>query len=210
MQTNLFQEHKLSGEYQDHELGNTCIREYPSAFTSAQASTLFTSLQSSIPWQQVSIRIAGKTIEVPRLQCWMGNKNCIYGYSGTRLQPQFWQTDVLAIRQRVQQLAGKSFNSVLLNYYRTGQDSVAWHADNERELGPDPIIASVSFGAERYLQLKPSHRTGKLAYRILLRHGSVLVMGKGMQINWLHQLPKVRDLNLPRINLTFREVQQYS
>ncbi len=207
MQTNLFEEQGLEDDYQDHDLGNAWIREYPAAFNSAQASTFLESLQSLIPWQQTSIRIAGKLIAVPRLQCWMGDENAFYGYSGMRLQPQQWQADVLAIRQRVQELSGCEFNSVLLNYYRSGKDSVAWHSDNEIELGPDPLIASVSFGAQRYLQFKPKGHTAKLNYRILLRHGSVLVMGKGLQINWLHQLPKVKDLNIPRINLTFRNVQ---
>lgn len=207
MQTNLFEKPGLPDDYQDHDLGNAWIREYPAAFASAQASNFLTSLQSSIAWEQTSIRIAGKLMPVPRLQSWMGDQNAIYGYSGMRLHPQPWQADVLIIRQRVQQLAGTEFNSVLLNYYRTGQDSVAWHADSERELGPDPIIASVSFGAQRYLQLKPRGNAAKSTYRILMHHGSVLVMGKGLQINWLHQLPKVTGLNAPRINLTFRKVQ---
>lgn len=206
MQTSFFQDCEQPEQFQDHDLGNASIREYPQAFSYGQANTLLSALQTTIPWQQRAIRIAGKLINTPRLQCWMGDKDSRYGYSGIRLQPVPWQPDVLAIRHRVQQLAGTEFNSVLLNYYRNGQDSVAWHADNEAELGADPVIASVSFGAERLFQLKARRKSDDRNYRILLRHGSVLVMGKGLQINWLHQLPKVQGLEIPRINLTFRQI----
>lgn len=206
MQTSLFHDSEDSAHCLDHDLGNASIREYPRAFSDNEANALLCTLQSTIPWQQAAIRIAGKMVEVPRLQCWMGDRQSRYGYSGMRLVPVEWQADVLGIRQRVQELAGTEFNSVLLNYYRSGKDSVSWHADNEPELGPDPMIASVSLGAERYFQLKSRHQCGRDRYQILLRHGSVLLLGKGLQINWLHQLPKVQGLDLPRINLTFRQI----
>ena len=163
-------------------------------------------LLAEIPWQQDSIRIAGRLIAVPRLQCWMGDASSRYGYSGIRLQPVGWQETVLFIRHRVQDLVAMEFNSVLLNYYRNGQDSVAWHADDEKELGPDPLIASVSLGAERPFQLKSKMPGSYSNYRLLLQSGSILLMGKGMQINWLHQLPKVKNMSQPRINLTFRNI----
>lgn len=206
MQTSFFQDNEDLDQFQDHNLGNASFREYPQAMGHEQASALLCTLQATIPWQQTTIRMAGKMIEVPRLQCWMGDRQSRYGYSGMRLLPVAWQADVLTIRHRVQELAGTDFNSVLLNYYRNGQDSVAWHADDEPELGPDPVIASLSLGAERFFQLKSKYKGASEKYRILLRHGSVLVMGKGMQINWLHQLPKVQGLDLPRINLTFRQI----
>ncbi len=206
MQTSLFLQPGNIDQCQLHVLGDAEIHEFPQAFPESEASTLLTGLLRDIPWRQEALRIAGKRINVPRLQCWMGDRSSLYGYSGMHLLPIPWHTIVLTIRQRVQALAGIEFNSVLLNYYRGGKDSVAWHADNEPELGTDPIIASVSFGAERYFQLKPKQRGTANNYRLLLRHGSVLVMGKGLQSKWLHQLPKVEGLDQPRINLTFRQI----
>lgn len=193
-------------QFQDHNLGSAIIREFPQAFEHQAADRLLGRLLTEIPWQQDSIRIAGRLIDVPRLQCWMGDAGSRYGYSGIRLQPASWHETVLSIRHRVQDLAAMEFNSVLLNYYRNGQDSVAWHADDEKELGPDPLIASVSLGAERPFQLKPKIPGSSSNYRLLLQSGSLLLMGKGLQINWLHQLPKVKNLNTPRINLTFRNI----
>ena len=206
MQTSLFLKPGNIDQCQLHALGDAEIHEFPQAFPESEASTLLSGLLRDIPWRQEALHIAGKRINVPRLQCWMGDRSSLYGYSGMRLLPIPWHTTVLTIRQRVQALAGIEFNSVLLNYYRDGKDSVAWHADNEPELGTDPIIASVSFGAERYFQLKPKQRGTANNYRLLLRHGSVLVMGKGLQSKWLHQLPKVEGLDQPRINLTFRQI----
>lgn len=206
MQTSLFEASCDQEQFQVHDLQGAIIREFPQAFACADADALLAGLMLDIPWQQGALRIAGRLIDVPRLQCWMGDKDSHYGYSGMRLRPAPWHPAVLNIRHRVQTLSGLEFNSVLLNYYRNGRDSVAWHADNEIELGHDPVIASVSFGAERYFQLKPRHRGAGGNYRLLLRHGSLLVMGKGLQNNWLHQLPKVPGLELPRINLTFRQI----
>ena len=164
------------------------------------------SLVTNIPWRQDMLMIAGKEIPVPRLQCWMGNPRARYGYSGLQLTPIGWSDNVLSIRRSVQSLTGIKFNSVLLNYYRDGRDSVSWHSDDEPELGLKPIIASVSFGAERIFQLRHKIRKDLPKYCIVLRNGSVLLMGDTLQSNWIHQLPKVRGLSGPRINLTFRNV----
>jgi len=164
------------------------------------------SLVTNIPWRQDMLMIAGKEIPVPRLQCWMGNPRARYGYSGLQLTPIGWSDNVLSIRRSVQSLTGIKFNSVLLNYYRDGKDSVSWHSDDEPELGLKPIIASVSFGAERIFQLRHKIRKDLPKYCIVLRNGSVLLMGDTLQSNWIHQLPKVRGLSEPRINLTFRNV----
>lgn len=210
MQTNLFEVIQDSEHCEKHALGAAIIREFPRAFSQEQAELLLQSLLESINWRQESLRIGGRIVPVPRLQCWMGDKNSRYGYSGMRLKPTPWTSDVQGIRDRVEQLASCTFNSVLLNLYRDGQDSVAWHADDESELGRDPVIASVSFGAERPFQLKPKTNanigTRNESYKIILNHGSVLIMGPGLQANWQHQLPKVRGLQKPRINLTFRNI----
>jgi alkylated DNA repair dioxygenase AlkB len=194
----------------EHQLGDASISEFPNAFDREEADSLLQSLLNKIQWQQDYLKIAGKTVAVPRLQCWMGDKESNYGYSGIRLEPVAWQNDVQIIRERVETFCGRRFNSVLLNYYRNGNDSVAWHADDEVELGKNPIIASVSFGSERSFQLKPkhaaNHTTKKGKFSMVLGHGSLIVMGAGLQENWIHQIAKVKDLLEPRINLTFRNI----
>jgi len=205
MQPDLF--HQSSNlPFIDHDLGDACIREYPQLFSPDRADELLKLLLAQIPWQQDSIRIAGKRIPVPRLQCWMGDRGSSYGYSGIRLEPVSWQPPITEIRQKIEALGHADFNSVLLNYYRDGQDSVAWHADDEPELGANPVIASLSLGAERKFQLRHKRDKGRDRYHMLLRNGSVLIMGKTLQNNWLHQLPKETTLRSPRINLTFRQV----
>ena len=205
MQPDLFQQ---SSElpFTDHDLGDAWIREYHQLFSPECADELLRVLLAQIPWQQDSIRIAGKRIPVPRLQCWMGDRGSHYAYSGIHLEPVPWQLPITAIRDQIQALGHADFNSVLLNYYRDGQDSVAWHADDEPELGANPVIASLSLGAERKFQLRHKRDKGRDRYHMLLRNGSVLIMGKTLQNNWLHQLPKETTLRSPRINLTFRQV----
>jgi alkylated DNA repair dioxygenase AlkB len=122
------------------------------------------------------------------------------------LRPCAWTAQLLEIRSRVESLSGARFNAVLLNYYRDGNDSVAWHADDEPELGPAPIVASASFGASRPFELKHRRRSDLDKVRMILHDGSLIVMGKTLQSNWIHQLPKVRSLDSPRINLTFRRI----
>ena len=140
------------------------------------------------------------------MQCWVGDRGSNYGYSGIRLDPKPWTGTVLMIKERVESLTKEQFNSVLLNYYRDGQDSVSWHADDEKELGRYPIIASVSFGAHRKFQFRPKAKDDKRRFQIELRHGSVLLMGETLQNKWLHQLPKISGLEESRVNLTFRKI----
>ena len=113
----------------------------------------------------------------------------------------------MRIKARLEQLCEHSFNSVLLNYYRDGSDSVSWHADEETELGPNPIVASVSLGAERTLEFKPKFNLTTPKKQIMLGNGSILIMGKTIQNNWLHKLPKISETIDPRISLTFRNHQ---
>lgn len=176
------------------------------AFEPAEASELLQTLLAEIRWRQDSLWIAGREIPVPRLQCWMGDAGSLYGYSGMRLKPEPWTDPVRRIRDRVQALSGLQFNSVLLNLYRDGQDSVSWHADDETELGRDPVIASVSLGAVRRFEMKHKHDKSMEKRRIELPHGSLLIMGKGIQNKWMHQIPKQNSITEPRINLTFRTI----
>jgi len=122
------------------------------------------------------------------------------------MQPTGWATCLAPLRERVEDLAGCNFNSVLLNLYRSGEDGVSWHADDEAELGLWPVIASVSLGAERQFQFKPKTPASRCSHRFVLPAGSLLLMGEGIQNRWLHQLTKVKDLKEPRINLTFRRI----
>ncbi|MBT8145258.1 MAG: alpha-ketoglutarate-dependent dioxygenase AlkB [Gammaproteobacteria bacterium] len=186
------------------DLGDAELYEYQQAFSTEESKRYFSSLIENVNWQNASIRIAGRLIPIPRLQCWVADSGLSYSYSGITMQPQRWSEELLQIRSRVEALADQPFNAVLINLYRDGNDSVAWHADDEPELGCNPVVASVSFGASRPFDLK--HRSNDSKRRLILSDGSVLVMGKTLQNNWLHQLPKVKTLQDPRINLTFRRI----
>ncbi len=210
MQAELFYQDADPGRYEDIALEGALLRLWPKAFSPAESTELLKGLLKLIPWRQETLWIAGQERLVPRLQCWMGDHGSLYGYSGMRLEPEPWSDSVLSIRNRVESLISQRFNSVLLNLYRSGQDSVSWHADDEAELGSDPLIASVSFGVERTFELKPKRDKSLSKRKIVLPNGSVLLMGKGCQDKWLHQLPKVQDLNEPRINLTFRNIKPAS
>jgi len=149
------------------------------------------------------MKFGGKEVLVPRLQAWYGDTTTDYRYSGLRFTPLPWTPVLLDIKAEIESNFGMHFNSVLLNYYRNGQDSVAWHSDKEAALGPDPLIASVSLGIERKFDLK--RRDGnKQKISLGLADGSLLIMGRGLQQHWSHQIPKQPWITQPRINLTFR------
>lgn len=185
-------------------LTNGRLLWWPNAFE-AQADLWLAQLQHNIPWQQHSLQMFGRNIAEPRLSCWMGER--AYRYSGKTRQPEPWQPLVRDICQRVSTICQQPFNGVLLNYYRHGQDSMGWHSDNERELGTNPTIASVSLGASRRFLLRRKEHNKYVEQRELcLSHGSLLVMAGEMQHHWQHALPKMAACVEPRINLTFRYV----
>ena len=182
-------------------------------FTTREAAALYSALEETSPWRQDKIRIAGRTVDVPRLQCWMGEPHCRYAYSGIPLTPEPWIQPAKIILERINDVLHEQFNCALLNCYRSGQDSVAWHADDEPQLGTSPRIASVSLGATRRFTLKrkPLASLSKteldLRHRLELSNGSLLLMEPGVQERWLHQIPKTsRDIG-PSINLTFRRIE---
>lgn len=174
-------------------------------FSPGEAEHLFLRLQESLQWSQAQIRIQGRVLPIPRLQAWYGDPGTGYGYSGIRLEPLPWTPELQQIRERLAELCRIDFNSVLCNLYRNGQDSVSWHADNEAELGINPVIASVSLGATRRFQLKPRRGAGD-TLNLDLPHNSLLIMGGVLQHHWIHQVPKTRQPVGPRINLTFRRI----
>jgi alkylated DNA repair dioxygenase AlkB len=164
------------------------------------AGGLFEQLQRTIDWRQEIATVMGRRLPIPRLTAWHGQAG--YVYSGIRMAPAPWTPPLLELKDIAEALAGQPFNSVLLNLYRHGRDSVSWHADNEPGLGKNPVIASISLGAERRFQLK-HRRTGE-RLSVNLPHGSCLIMAGATQHHWLHQLPKTAQAIGPRINLTFR------
>lgn len=184
------------------DLPHSDIYYHPHVFDHATSDQLFTQLQKEIQWRQDSITIFGKTHLQPRLIAWYGDKN--YTYSGLTMHRNDWLDFLLYIKAKIEPLANHQFNSVLLNYYRNGQDSMGWHSDNEPELGKNPVIASVSFGGVRRFMLKSRDKKNPAKTEINLTDGSLLVMGGETQHYWLHQIPKTTKLVAPRINLTFR------
>lgn len=187
------------------DLPDAEIEYYPNFFSEFEANALFQKLLTEIPWQQDDITIFGKTYKQPRLTAFFGNEGKPYSYSNITMQPHTWSELLLNIKSEVEKTTGHSFSSVLLNLYRDGKDSNGWHADNEKELGQNPVIASVSFGEKRIFQLK--HNTRKeLKQTIELENGSLLLMKGTTQQYWKHQIPKTSKTIKQRINLTFRTV----
>ena len=173
-----------------------------------RADELFGRLRRDTPWTQQSLVMYGREVKEPRLTAWYGDPTSSYVYSGVHHAPLPWTDDLRDLRCLVEARIGESFNSVHLNYYRDGEDSVAWHADDERELGDRPVIASLSFGATRVFQLKHTEREDLERVDIDLPAGSLLVMAGDCQRWWRHQVPKRRPRSRigGRINLTFRRV----
>ena len=182
------------------------LQYHPLLFDPQEQSLLMNALQEEIPWKQEHIKLFGKTHPTPRLTAWHGDTHCVYKYSGVVNQPFPWTPSLLTIKTRIESLSnGATFNCVLLNFYRDGSDKMGWHSDDEKELGPNPSIASVSFGATRRFDFK--HKTeANTKFSIHLESGSLLLMQGDMQHHWLHQIPAQKRIQEPRINLTFRYI----
>ena len=170
-----------------------------------EAAALFARLSAEIEWEQHELQMFGRRVRAPRLSAWYGDRGADYSYSGVRLSARDWLAPLRAIKNTVEELGNSAFNSVLLNCYRQGSDSMGWHSDDEPELGSDPVIASVSFGAERVFRLRHRGERG-LTHRLTLPDASVLLMTGSTQRCWQHSLPKTRSDCGRRINLTFRAV----
>ncbi|RAJ16768.1 alpha-ketoglutarate-dependent dioxygenase AlkB family protein [Olleya aquimaris] len=181
------------------------ISYFPNFFNQEEANQFYKVLLNDIPWQQDDITIFGKTYAQPRLTALFADNNKPYSYSNITMHPHVFNSALSEIKQRVEQHVEKTFTTCLANLYRDGQDSNGWHADNEKELGKNPTIASVSFGEARYFNLK--HRNKNLKHKLLLEHGSLLLMKGETQHHWLHQIAKTKKVVKPRINLTFRVIK---
>ena len=179
---------------------------YPNVFSEQESLLFFNTLKVDVKWQQDKITVFGKTYDQPRLTALYANNSMPYSYSKIKMQPHTFSADLLNIKQKVESFCKVEFTSCLLNFYRSGLDSNGWHADNEKELGKHPIIASVSLGAPRVFHLK--HRNDKsLKHKLTLEPGSLLLMQGQTQHNWLHQIPKTKKRIGERINLTFRIIK---
>ncbi|BDS07785.1 DNA methylase [Oceaniferula spumae] len=174
-------------------------------FSPDQADRYLHNLLADIPWKHDEARMFGKHIITARKVAWYGDANFSYTYSGTTKQALPWSDDLLSIKTRIEALTGTQFNSCLLNLYHDGGEGMAWHSDDEKSLGKNTTIASVSFGAERKFSLK--HKVSKETVSVELEHGSLLEMKGTTQTHWLHCVPKTKKVTEPRVNLTFRTMK---
>ncbi|MFW5443529.1 MAG: alpha-ketoglutarate-dependent dioxygenase AlkB family protein [Methylococcaceae bacterium] len=170
-----------------------------------ETSLLFSILFQTLSWQQEQIYIYGRTVKVPRLMCWYGDDEAEYRYSGVNHQPLPWIQPLRVIKQKIELNYPCSFNSVMANLYRNGSDSMGCHADNEKELGLNPVIASLSLGEQRLLKFR--HNKSKETVDVLLGDGDLLIMAGEIQHHWRHELPKTQKNKTERINLTFRKIR---
>ncbi|WP_299181016.1 alpha-ketoglutarate-dependent dioxygenase AlkB [uncultured Neptuniibacter sp.] len=168
------------------------------------AASYFRQLYEEIPWQQDQIQLFGRSISIPRLQAFMGEAGLDYRYSGLSLSAIDWHPAVAEIRDRLLHKTEVQFNAVLLNLYRDGHDSMGWHRDDEPELGSNPVIASISLGAQRRFLMRTRDRE---RYELQLNSGALLWMGPSFQNQCQHSLPKTKKPVTARINLTFRKIQ---
>ncbi|WP_426430954.1 alpha-ketoglutarate-dependent dioxygenase AlkB family protein [Winogradskyella sp. HB-48] len=195
----------FSKEKQHFILPNAELIYIPEFFNKQEADNYFQIIKDQTKWQHDDIRVFGKTYKQPRLTALFGDTKQTYSYSNITMHPKPFTSTLLDIKTKVEDFSDEKFNTLLINLYRDGNDSNGWHADNENELGKNPVIASVSFGEERPFHFK--HRTLKNErHKLNLEHGSLLVMKGEMQHYWLHQIAKTKRQMQPRINLTFRKL----
>ncbi len=173
------------------------------------ADTWLAQLLEQTPWEQPHVRLYGRLHPVPRLVAWYGDPEARYRYSGLVHQPLPWTPLLEQIRDQVATAVGQPLNGCLLNHYRDGQDSMGWHSDDETELGPEPLIASLNLGGTRRFDLRRKGQT-RIAHSLPLAHGSLLVMRGPTQHYWQHQVAKTRSQCAPRLNLTFRLIRSPS
>lgn len=180
------------------------VRFWPNFLSPEKAEQVFEQLTESLHWEQHAIRMFGRLVNQPRLTAFYGERGVSYRYSGLQFSAIEWVGPMHELACQIAELTEHQFNSVLCNLYRDGQDSMGWHADDEPELGTNPVIASVSLGACRQFDFKPKEGVIGTKRSIWLTSGSCLLMGGDLQHHWLHQIPKTKRINEPRINLTFR------
>ena len=189
----------------DLSIGTASLSYYSNFLNKEESDFLFTSLQTSAHWRQDKVKVFGKIYDQPRLCFLVSEGSKGYSYSGLTLPPIPFDSQLLELKRKVEQVSGHAFNSCLVNLYRDGNDSNGWHSDDEKELGPNPIIASISLGIQRNFDLKHKNNPEQKR-RIALEHGSLLIMSGRTQSDFKHQLPKSKRITAARINLTFRYI----
>jgi len=189
-----------------YNLPDSDITLFDNFFTNQESKNLHQKLIDNIQWRQDKIKIFGKLIDQPRLTAFYGDTTKEYSYSGILMKPNDWNDDLLFIKNRVEEVSKITFSSVLLNYYRDGKDSMGWHSDDEKELGRNPVIGSVSFGESRVFQMRHKFKKDIKKVDVELKDGSFLLMKGTTQYFWQHQIPKSKRELKSRINLTFRVI----
>ena len=183
---------------------NLSIKNFEHSFSKDQADRWLESSLNELNWLEGEIKLFGKNIKIPRLQCWYADEGCNYKYSGKMLERNNWHPTLLEIKSNVESITSQKYNSVLANYYRNGSDSMGWHSDDESMLDRDSAIASISLGQERPLYFK--HKNKDISFAVKQTHGSLIVMEGETQKYWKHCIKKSKKLMKPRLNLTFRTI----
>lgn len=195
----------MAGSLRELEQDSAILYD-PAFISSGDADRLLSNLSCELEWRQDRIHIYGRSVSIPRLQAFVAEPGLSYTYSGLTLTGAGFPPVLQRLRERLAVELGVEFNALLANLYRDGSDTMGWHSDDEPELGRDPIIASITLGAERSFKFRP--KGGGASWGIELEHGSLLLMGAGVQSRWQHALPKRSRCQQPRINLTFRRILQ--
>jgi len=175
-------------------------------FSAAEADAIFATLMADIPWTDGGYEVAGRRFALPRLQCWFADAGVIYRYADQLQNSRDWLPLLASLRERVEAQTGRRFNAVLANLYRNGDDRVAWHADDEDDLGPAPEIASLNFGATRRFHWRPKTGVVGTPGSVALPAGALLLMTAPFQRDWEHAVPPEPGVSGARLNLTFRRV----
>jgi len=200
-----FFEQKISDRSLEYFLENES-NDWKSADWRAQDKEQLNKVRfKNIDWQHDKLKMYGKDVYLPRYSAWYGDSDKPYTYSGLTLQPKKWNKGLLYIKDKISEVANVQFNSVLMNWYRDGEDYISWHTDAEKELGINPIIGSVNFGETRDFALRKNDKSAKIV--IPLKHGTLLIMKGELQHHWEHSVPKRKKILGNRINLTFRVIK---
>lgn len=181
-----------------------CFEYHAGFICSSEADRLLARFREELAWRQDKIQLFGRQVLQPRLVAWYGDPEARYSYSGLQLEPTLWHPLLYELKERIEIATGRHFNAALANAYRDGSDSMGWHSDDEKELGSEPFIASISLGQERRFLVR---KKGQKSFAIDLQHGSLLVMKGPSQQRYQHSLPKTRRPMGMRVNLTYRMIR---
>ncbi len=182
------------------------VRYYGSVYTTIESQEIYSHLLENIAWKNDVAVLFGKRIVTARKVAWYAEKEFEYEYSNTKKIALVWNDVLLKLKAKVESITNETYNACLLNLYHTGKEGMAWHSDAEKDLKKHGAIASLSFGAERKFAFK--HKQSKETKSLTLEQGSLLVMKGNTQDHWLHRLPPTSKISSPRINLTFRTIEE--